>query len=236
MKAADGRIKKTTADIAAEKRRLDDANGGSHSIRIAEIEEKRADVVDARQKLGDHENGLDALKEDQRRAEKILEDSQGPLVAKREDVRQCERRLEALIKDRGQRQGAYHNSMPRLLNAIGQDDGFQQQPVGPIGNHVRLLKPMWSSVLEKSFGAALNSFVVTSKQDQSRLLDLMRRVGWYVPHLVRCQCLSASDRSSMCPIFIGNNISIDTSNHEPPPEFDTSLRVLEVSHRCNNIF
>ena len=178
MKAADGRIKKTKAEIEAEKRRLDNANGGSHSRRITEIEEKRADVVDARQKLGDHEDGLSALEEDKRRAKISLEESQHPLRAKREDVEKCERRLEALIKDRGQRQGAYHGNMPRLLNAIRQDAGFQQVPVGPIGNHVRLLKPMWSSILEKSFGGALNSFVVTSKQDQSRLLDLMRRVGW----------------------------------------------------------
>ncbi len=178
MKAADGRITKAKTDIEAEKRRLDDANGGSHSRRIAEIEEKRADVVDTRSRLGDHERGFGALEEDKRQAEAHLEDSQGPLKAKRIDVQQCEQRLDALIKDRGQRQGAYHANMPRLLNAVRQDDGFQQQPVGPIGSHVRLLKPLWSSVLEKSFGGALNSFVVTSKQDQSRLLSLMHRVGW----------------------------------------------------------
>lgn len=84
-----------------------------------------------------------------------------------------------LLKDRGQQQGAYPPNMPRLVNAIRQDDGFIQKPVGPMGSHVRLLKPLWSSVLEKSFGAALNSFIVTSKQDQSRLSSLMQRVGWY---------------------------------------------------------
>ena len=135
-------------------------------------------MVDARQQLEEHEKRLGALEDDKRRAETSLEESQGPPRSKKDEVQQCERRLEALIKDRGQRQGAYHNNMQRLLNAIRQDDGFEQQPVGPIGNHVRLLKPMWSSVLEKSFGAALNSFAVTSKQDQSRLLDLMRRTGW----------------------------------------------------------
>ena len=177
MKAADGRIQKAKTDIEAEKRRLDDANGGSHSRRIAEIEEKRADVVDARCRLHDHENGIGSLDQDKRRAEIDFEDTQGPLKAKKTEVQQCEQRLDALLKDRGQRQGAYHASMPRLLNAIRQDSGFQQQPVGPVGNHVRLLKPLWSSVLEKSFGGTLNSFVVTSKQDQSRLLGLMQRVG-----------------------------------------------------------
>lgn len=178
MKAAEGRITKAKTDIEAEKRRLDDANGGSHSRRIAEIEEKRADVVNARSRLGDHERGIGVMEEDKRQAEIDLEELQRPLKDKKTEVQQCEQRLDALIKDRGQRQGAYNASMPRLLNGIRQDDAFQQQPVGPIGSHVRLLKPLWSSVLEKSFGGALNSFVVTSKQDQNRLLGLMQRVGW----------------------------------------------------------
>lgn len=94
------------------------------------------------------------------------------------DVQQCEERLNSLLRDRGQQQQGYPPNMPRLLNAIRQDNGFQQKPVGPLGTHVRLLKPLWSSILEKSFGGALNSFIVTSKQDQNRLSDLMQRTGW----------------------------------------------------------
>lgn len=82
------------------------------------------------------------------------------------------------MKDRGQQQGAYHENMSRLVNAIKEDRGFLQKPVGPVGQHVRLLKPLWSSVLEKSFGGALSSFIVTSKQDQSRLSALMQNVKW----------------------------------------------------------
>ena len=85
------------------------------------------------------------------------------------------------MKDRGQQQQAYPPNMSRLLNAIRQDDGFQQRPVGPVANHVRLLKPLWSSILEKSFGGALDSFIVTSKDDQLRLSGLMQKVGWYDP-------------------------------------------------------
>lgn len=68
--------------------------------------------------------------------------------------------------------------MSRLVSAIKEDQGFLQKPVGPVGQHVRLLKPLWSSVLEKSFGGALSSFIVTSKQDQSRLSALMQKVAW----------------------------------------------------------
>lgn len=34
---------------------------------------------------------------------------------------------------------------------------------------------------------------------------------------------------SVCPILIGSEGHIDTSPHEPSPEFDTILRVLDVS-------
>lgn len=74
--------------------------------------------------------------------------------------------------------------MTRLLAAIRQDDGFQQKPVGPMGNHVRLLKPLWSRILEKSFGGALEAFIVTSKEDQLRLSAMMQKVGWRV----LCSC------------------------------------------------
>ena len=93
-------------------------------------------------------------------------------------MKHCEERLESLVRDRGQQQQAYPQNLSRLLREIRQDDGFQQRPVGPVANHVRLLKPLWSSVLEKSFGGALDSFIVTSKDDQLRLSSMMQRVGW----------------------------------------------------------
>lgn len=96
----------------------------------------------------------------------------------RSEIRNCEDRLNTMVRDRGQQQGAYKPSMPRLLNAIRQDEGFLQAPVGPMGNHVRLLKPLWSSVLEKSLGGALDTFIVTNKKDQARLSILMQKVQW----------------------------------------------------------
>ena len=69
--------------------------------------------------------------------------------------------------------------MPRLLKAIEQDRDFRQRPIGPIGKHLRLTKPKWSSILEKSFGGMLTAFVVTSKEDQGRLSALMRQINWY---------------------------------------------------------
>ena len=180
MQAADATIRKAKTDIQEENRRLGNIDGGNHARRLAEIEAKKVDAVSAKRQYQEHESRLGTLEEVKRNAEKLHEDSQGPVAHRKSEVRNCDERLQGLIRDRGQHQGAYPASMPRLLRAIEQDRTFRQAPVGPIGNHVRLLNPVWSSILEKSFGGVLNSFVVTSKEDQNRLSIVMQQVGWCV--------------------------------------------------------
>ena len=180
MKDAEARIRTTKADVHEEYRRLGDIDGGNNARRLAEIEEKQRDAAAAKERLRQHERGINALEEDQRSAERVLRESQGPIISKKSEIQEHEQRLDGLLRDRGQQQGAYPASMPRLLHAIEQDGGFRQLPVGPVGKHVRLLNPVWSKVLEKFFGGALNSFIVTSKEDQNRLSNLMQQHRWYV--------------------------------------------------------
>ena len=153
-------------------------DGGGHALRRTEIEEKREEARSAKDRLREHENELPALEDNKFRAQDESKSCQEPVKRKRSEIQECESRLNSLLRDRGQQQQAYPQNMTRLLGAIRQDDGFHERPIGPIGNHVRLLKPLWSSVLEKSFGGALEAFVVTSKEDQNRLSAMMQRVGW----------------------------------------------------------
>ncbi|KAI4098483.1 MAG: hypothetical protein L6R37_006470 [Teloschistes peruensis] len=210
IKAADQQINDSNTAIRDEYNRLEEINGGGNARRLAEMEEKQTASSDAKARLEDHESGLRGLEDKQRRAAEDFEQSRRPIPDKRQEIQVCEERLKRLIGDKGKQEGAYHANLPRLQRAIRDDGGFHQKPIGPIGYHVRLLQPSWSSILEKSLGAALNSFVVTSKADQARLSSLMTRM--------QCQY----------PIMIGNNSSVDTTNHEPDLEFDTSLRVLEI--------
>ncbi|KAI4091810.1 MAG: hypothetical protein LQ344_003914 [Seirophora lacunosa] len=212
MKQSNERIKRAENDIQEELRRLEEVNGGSNARLLAEIEEKRAVLAEARTRMDDHDGRLQNLEEEQRHALQNLERSKEPIPRQRKEVQECEERLNRLARDKGRQEGAYHANLPRLLRAIREDGGFRETPVGPLGYHVRLLKPSWSGILEKSFGATLNTFIVTSKPDQIKLSEVMNR----------CQC--------QCPIMIGNNGPVDTSGHEPDPKFDTSLRVLEIDN------
>ena len=167
-------------DIADERRRLAEADGGIHNRRLAEIEQQELASEEATGRYDEHVKCLGGLEAEMKRAQTELEVARGLCDRKRSDVQQSENQLRSLMRDHGQQQGSYHENMPRLLRAIQHDDDFREKPVGPVGNHVRLVKPVWSNILEKSFGATLSSFIVTSKQDQSHLSRLMQRVNWYV--------------------------------------------------------
>lgn len=147
-------------------------------MRRAEIEEKREEANAAKVHFRDHQNELPALEDNNFRAENDYRESQEPVRRKRVDVQESEDRLNGLMKNRGQQQQAYPANMTRLLSAIRQDHSFHQRPIGPIGNHVRLLKPLWSGILEKSFGGALEAFIVGNKEDQLKLSAMMQTVGW----------------------------------------------------------
>ena len=179
LRAVEVRIEKKKGEIAEEYTKLDAINGGSHTRRLAEKDEKQSKVVDAQNRLVEHTSSFIKLDTDRKRAEQELEQIKIPIQAKRNEVRECEEQLNNLRKDRGQQQGGFHPRMPRLLRAIQEEDGFQEKPIGPVGSHVRLLQPSWSTILEKSFGGMLDSFVVMSKSDQALLSNLMKRVGWY---------------------------------------------------------
>lgn len=178
IRAAETRINRVQTEIDDEHRRLSAADGGVHAGRRAEIEEKRNQAQGVKDRIGSHEDELPALKG---QVERVQEDHlacQKDIKDKRLEVHKADERLNELERDRGQLRNAYPALMPRLLKAIQQDGEFAEKPVGPIGSHVRLLDPQWSSILEKQFGSALDSFIVTSKDDQARLSGHMQRIKW----------------------------------------------------------
>lgn len=178
LKLAQKRVTSLKESIEAERKKLDDADGGRHTEMRRELEDKRHAMEQAKLLQREHETDLPNLEAEKARAIEAHEDSQRPILAKKREIEEAEKRLGALNRDRGQQQNAYSPNLPRLLRAIRDDSGFREKPVGPIGNHVRLLKPSWSSILEKQLGSALDAFIVTSKPDHTRLINHMQKTGW----------------------------------------------------------
>ncbi|KAK3496565.1 P-loop containing nucleoside triphosphate hydrolase protein [Neurospora crassa] len=103
----------------------------------------------------------------------------------------------------------------KVKTATGQIVSTKKQEVEEIVEYyaLQLLKPEWSLILEKTFGTALNAFIVQSMAEQKLLQGLMNKLN------IR-----------QCPVFIGNRHPLNTDGKEPDPSFDTILRVLKIDN------
>jgi len=212
LTAAKDKVEKIEGDILAEVQRIENANGGAHAQKLAGLTAAQERASQARINLAEKSDDSH-LQELYQKAHKEYNYSKQPLEAKLQEMNRCQSRLDAISRDVGQQMAGFDPKISRLLNMIRDDRGFKEKPVGPIGHHIKLLKPIWSSALERSIGNQLNGFVVTSKADQQRLSGMMRQINL-----------------ERCPIIIGNNQPINLSGHEPDEQFDTVLRVLEIDN------
>ncbi len=198
IRVSKARVSQVQEEIESELRRLSDVDGGMHAKRKAEIDGKKDDAQEAKDQMRSHEDELPALQDNKSRAEEKRVGCQAEVEKKLTEISVAEARVDSLVRDRGRQQSAYPAAMPRLLKAILQDNGFAEKPIGPIGSHVRLLDPQWSSILERQFGNALDSFIVTSKGDQIRLSGLMQRIQWYA---ITRQTVHYTNHCSACHQF-----------------------------------
>ncbi|EEA19748.1 Structural maintenance of chromosomes protein 6 [Talaromyces marneffei ATCC 18224] len=210
VKSLNSAIEALKQQIADENKRLADIAGGDIARRQEELAHRRAEADEAEEKLNQHQGGFKDLQDAVRDADQIVKQVTAPIQKQKREIDQAETLLRSLSKDRGQALSGFSEKMPQLLNAIAREKSFNQRPVGPVGNHVRLKKPEWSAVIEQSLNNTLNSFIVTSKKDMNILMQIMQRLN------------------CVMPILIGSNGAIDTTANEPDKRFDTILSVLEI--------
>ncbi|KAL4923284.1 DNA repair protein SMC6 [Aspergillus undulatus] len=185
--------------IEQETQRLADLHGGGYSRKLEELEQAKQVAADTRRRIEEQSQDTNRIYDDVRLAEEQVRAAESPVSQAKRDVEEADSLLRNLGRESGNRNTGFPDKIPALLRAIQQEQTFKEKPIGPIGNYMTLLKPEWSSILESSFGATLNSFIVTSKGDEAILSRIMRRV----------EC--------------GGHI--DTSQHEPDHQFDTVLRI-----------
>ncbi|KAJ6115128.1 hypothetical protein N7486_000906 [Penicillium sp. IBT 16267x] len=212
IKAAKDRIADGERMIIAENERLAEVSNGGYARKQEECKQAASRATAARQEYDAHREGENGLREELQRAGKKAELAKEACDAKEKDCSEADERLRNLRKENGQRRGGYHEKLPTLKRAIHQEKSWTAPPIGPVGDHITLLKAKWSSILENALGPTLDSFIVASKRDQNTLSNIMRKVG------------------CVCPILIGSGGDIDTSASEPDPRYDTALRVLEIDH------
>lgn len=155
-------------------------------------------MLEARTRSEKHQLDTDRLSREVADAEAGVKSATIPVNKAKADVEQAEAVLRNLNKEGGAQRSGYHEKMPALLRALQQEKSFTVPPVGPIGNHITLLKPEWSSILENSLGGTLNSFIVTSKRDMNILTNVMQRVNWLVSISLTLSYVLCSNHLEVC--------------------------------------
>ncbi|KAF4223894.1 hypothetical protein CNMCM8980_009860 [Aspergillus fumigatiaffinis] len=211
LRTTETRIHETQDQITDENRRLADLSGGSYSRKEEQVQQAKTEAAEIRKQCEEHQQSARQLYQEAEEAEIAVKLAAAPIDKMKAEVDQAESNLRNLNRE-GIRRTGFHERMPALLKEVEIERSFSRKPVGPIGSYVSLLKPEWSSILENALGTTLNSFIVTSKRDMNILSHIMQRVG------------------CVCPIFIGSDGHIDTSEHEPEPHYDTALRVLQIDN------
>lgn len=211
LKTAKEEIKVCEEKIREEESRLSESTGSARTEKDTQLSQVKAQEEALDEQILEHGKREPALKAKLAEADETWKKSQKAKTVKKDDIVTAENHARELEKSTGSAYDGFDRDITGLVKAIKGDRGFEHAPLGPLGAHIKLLKPEWSGILEKTLGEALNAFVVRSKKDQTRLSGLIRRAGMARPP----------------PIYIAYGGRIDTRSQEPDEQFDTILRVLE---------
>ena len=176
VRNARNQIAQYESRIAEEQERISNSHDGHHATRLNEIEQAKEQANEAKTTFFSHGANAGALDKSKVEAEQQLTEFKRNLEAKRMQIQEAEDRLRRLERGQGQWLSGYHPSMRNVLQTLeNEQHRFKERPIGPAGKYIRLLKPEWSSILEKSFGGFLESFCVTSKEDQALMSSILKR-------------------------------------------------------------
>ncbi|KAK4041005.1 P-loop containing nucleoside triphosphate hydrolase protein [Parachaetomium inaequale] len=214
LKAKHDAVKQVEQKIVEEEARLEAANGEAPTIKSRELDEANAEMKRLQTEIQENKDREPDLINRADGSKKALDRIGDEIQRKRNEINNVEARIKGLEENRGSMYGAYEAQIPNLLKRIASDNSFENKPIGPLGTHVQLLKPEWSSILEKTFGINLNAFIVTSKRDEKILRGMMNQLNV---------------RNS--PVLICSPHPLDISGKEPDAEYDTILRVLRIDNR-----
>ena len=211
LKNAKNETKSLEEKITQEEQRLGESEGPQRATKDSELADAREREKRCNEQVEEISQQLPSLQTQAKEAQDRHRQIHQAAEQKRKEVVNRQKGIQDLRGSTGSPLDGYDREMRQLVESIAKDTSFARKPIGPIGAHIRLKKPEWSKILEKTFGEALNAFVVTSKQDQTRLNQLIRQVRLRKPP----------------PIYIAYGGRIDTAAQEPDEEHETILKVLE---------
>lgn len=177
LKLAQNKRKELDKAVEEERARLAAMNDGNHATLIGQVDEAEKSLASVKEELEQHPALKTPLENARNTADLREADIRRASHEKQQQFDAANNRLRQLQHGDTDPMHAYHKSLRGLLRMIEAERRWRQKPVGPIGMHVKLNQPQWSPLLEKSFGAMLNNFVVSYREDQNLLLAMIKKSG-----------------------------------------------------------
>ncbi|KAM0716109.1 hypothetical protein Q7P37_008623 [Cladosporium fusiforme] len=212
LKAHKTNKKRLEQEIAQEEDRLHGAEGPQHAERQQRLQDLVQAVADVEQRINGHLSQRAELEAKRDKARAEHDESRKPIGVKKEELQKVQQLVARLQSQQGSKFSSFRPRMAQLVKAVDNETRWRKKPVGPMGLHVKLKKPEWSSQIEKTFGGVLEAFVCTNKNDQMLLSQIMKRIDCAVQ------------------IYIGPDQPLDTTGKEPDEGLDTMLRVLDIDN------
>ena len=203
-------IKSHEDDIRKEEERIREANGGAAAQRLVDLEIAQEKLQQSKNDLTTHQGIRAGLEHDLEETKRKSEDSLKMRKQRTDTVKSLQEKIRTLSEKGRDQNRAFRMNNDKLEAAISREKGWRQPPIGPAGKYVRLLKPEWSSIIERVFGRNLTDYVVFNKQDA----DLFDRLK----SQVRCDAQA-----------VIHNTKRITPN-EPDAQHLTILRALEIDN------
>ncbi|KAG9290012.1 hypothetical protein G9A89_010318 [Geosiphon pyriformis] len=198
--------------IEEETRKLESANRQKRDEALASIRKTEQQLTETQSQLQESRLELKAEEESILHAQNQKEHLNEKVQATFREMERLQSLVRQLNEQKSDRLRVFGNSMPQIKQAIQQDNRFTQQPIGPLGMFVNLLRPEWARALDTVIGGIMASFSVQNHEDRQILSEILKRFN----------CRSH--------IIVGMNDLFDYSEGEPDGKYLTVLRILQFEN------
>lgn len=167
--------------IQQEEERLRGLDGGSNARLVSEKEEHVHEHERLMKLIQELDIEHDKQQSQVATARESSQNAQRQVQNKQGEIETIRKRAQELRVVQNEYMAAYGPQMQNLLRAVDEEarkGNWKEKPIGPLGQHITLLKQDWSPILETIFGRGLSGFVVTNYDDQTLLRRLMSRYRW----------------------------------------------------------
>jgi chromosome segregation ATPase len=187
-----------------------------------DVQNAEADLKQAEALVIEKKNEASGLNRQGEETDREIQAAKNSVMGVREQIQRCkEQQNNSLVP--------YGQNLNKVLERIGGMRWHGQKPLGPLGVYVKLKDRVWADLLRVVLGSHMSSFAVTDPRDLPVLKNVLRESGKRVDNLFPSLLALMTILSPRTNVFVSKVDLFDYKSGEPPLEYRTILRVIEVS-------